>query len=100
MDLCKTKLMKAPPDDSIYSLIEIFAVCGTFIVAVWKWIDSYFKSKKESNQSFIENIVSITLERGLKEFKSEFNDFKTNTNVQMTKFNDTVNNIYRDMNKK
>lgn len=95
----KIYIMKAPPDDSVYAMIEIFAVCGSFIFAAWKWIDSYFKSKKEINQAFVENIVSITLDRGLKEFKSEFNDFRNDTKKQMEKFNETVNNIYRDMSK-
>lgn len=99
MALQRINIMKPPPDDSIYGLIEILAGCGTFIVATWKWIDSYFKSKKEINQAFVENIVNITLASGLKEFKSEFNEFRVNTEKQMTKFNDTVNNIYRDMSK-
>lgn len=100
MDLQRNRIMtQPPPDNSIYSLIETAIVCGTFLFAAWRWIDSYFKSKKDNNQAFIESIVNVTLASGLKEFKTEFQEFRANTEKQMNKFNDTVNNIYRDMSK-
>lgn len=99
MDTLRTKQMQAPPDTSIYSLVEIIIICGTFITVCWKWIDEFFKSKKENNQKFIESVVEATMASCLKDFKSEFHEFRVTTERQMGKFNDTVNNIYRDMSK-
>lgn len=93
-------MTQPPPDTSVYSLIEIAMVCGTFITVCWKWVDSYFKSKKDNNQDFIENVVKATMTASLQEFKTEFQAFRVNTEHQMSKFNDTVTNIYRDMSKK
>lgn len=100
MDYIKTKNMPQPTDTSIYSLIEIFIVCATFITVCWKWTDEYFKSKKDNNQKFIENVVEATMASCLRDFKTEFHEFRLNTEKQMSQFNSTVNNIYRDMSKK
>lgn len=90
-------MTQPPPDNSFYSLIEILIVCATFITVCWKWTDEYFKSKKDNNQKFIESVVEATMTSCLKDFKTEFHEFRTNTEKQMNKFNDTVTNIYKDM---
>lgn len=92
--------MTKPSDDSIYSLIEIVAICGTFITVCWKWIEESFKSKRDNNQKFIESVVEATMTTCLRDFKNEFHEFRLNTEKQMDKFNDTVTGIYRDMSKK
>lgn len=64
-----------PPDTSLYSLIEIFFVCATFITVCWKWIDSYFRSQKENKQEFIQNVVIATVKATL---DSELKGIKEN----------------------
>lgn len=59
MDFTKIKKMQQPTDTSLYSLIEIFIVCATFITVCWKWTDSYFKSKSQDKEEFIIKIADV-----------------------------------------
>lgn len=88
-----------PPDNSLYSLFEIFMVCGTFLTVCWRWIDKVFESKKNEKKEFIEHVVTATMEGCLKDFRTDFNDFRSKTDASMAKFNDTVAAIYKDMRK-
>jgi len=69
----QTNRMKAPPDDSIYALIEIFGICGTFLLVCWRWIDQSFKSKRDNNQDFIKSVVVATMESCLKDVNEKIN---------------------------
>lgn len=75
MNLKRMTANPLPPDTSLYSLIEIFFVCATFITVCWKWIDSYFKSLKESKQEFIQSVVVATVRATL---ESELKGVKEN----------------------
>lgn len=100
MAFTRIKYMQPPPDTSVYSLIEIIAICGTFLTVCWRWIDKVFESKKNEKKEFIEQVVTSTMEGCLKDFRGDFNRFVESTENKMTKFNDTVTAIYKDMNHK
>lgn len=61
MGLSKVKIGTMPPatNNALYSLIEIFIICGTFITVCWKWTDSYFKNKSQEKEEFIIKIADV-----------------------------------------
>ncbi len=94
----RIEIMTPPTQEAIdlTKIIEFMVGAVTFIVAFWKYIDSHFAAQKRDKQEFIVSVVKATMDSCLAEFKSDFHEFKQQTNTQMVKFNDTVVKIYQD----
>jgi hypothetical protein len=89
-----------PTDGStLYGLIGIAIGCGTMLVLGWKFINEYFKDKKDNNQAFVERVVASTVTTILADFKADFHQFREATNIMQKEFNLTVLNIYKEMKK-
>lgn len=90
-----------PPQDqsTIYGLIGIAIGCVTVLILGWKFINEYFTDKKDNNQAFVERVVASTVATILNDFKTEFHQFREQTNAMQKEFNTTVLNIYKEMKK-
>lgn len=87
------------PDFDLTKVFEYLIASVSFIYGWGKVIDAYFKSKKESKQQFIEDVVKSTIASVLGDFKSEFNEFKKTTESKIDQFNSTVRDIYKEVRK-
>lgn len=99
MDI-KVRMTNLPkPASDITEIIQWFIGATMFCISWIYFVNRYFKSKSEEKREFIQNVVKSTIESCLLEFKSDFHEFRINTERQMTDFNKTVTSIYRDMKK-
>lgn len=86
-------------NSTLYGLLGIAIGCGTILILGWKFINDYFKDKKDNNQAFVERVVTSTVATILNDFKAEFHQFREQTNLMQKEFNQTVLNIYKEMRK-
>lgn len=97
------KLAVIPPNNvPDFDLTKVFGYLIASITVLWTWgklVDSYFKSKKENKQQFIEDVVKSTISSVMGDFKSEFHEFKKITEGKMDEFNSTVRDIYKEVRK-
>lgn len=87
------------PDFDLTRVFEWLIGSLTFVATMWKLIDKYFQSKKESKQEFIKAVVTSTIASVLGDFKSEFHEFKKTTESKIDEFNLTVRDIYKEVRK-
>lgn len=78
---------------------KVVAYCITFIVGLFKGVDSYFAHKKRTKQEFIVGVVKATMDSCLSDFKQDFHEFKVETKSQIADFNKTVIKIYAEVKK-
>lgn len=66
MEFSKTNIMTEPTSTFDWAtLIEVFTPCITILIAFFKYVDAYFKSKKEEKAEFIEKIAEASVNKTL-----------------------------------
>lgn len=111
MNRSRTEMAQLLPEPINWTSLGTWAISVTgLLIAFFGFTNKHFKDKaaerdayaaaqKQEKQDFITSVVKTAMESCLLEFKTDFHEFRTNTEKQMTKFNDTVTSIYRDMKK-
>lgn len=62
----RTMTQPTPPsNDSLYQLLTVLTFVGGFITVTFKWINSYFASKKLEKESFIKMVVETAMQSSL-----------------------------------
>jgi hypothetical protein len=66
MKFSRINIMTEPiPTFDWSTLIEVFTPCITILIAFFKYVDVYFKSKKEEKAEFIEKIAEASVNKTL-----------------------------------
>lgn len=76
MAILRTKTMVQPTptsNDSLYQLLTVASIVIGIVAVFWRWIDSYFKSKKETNETFINRVVETAMTRCLEDVNGKIN---------------------------
>lgn len=98
MTFLKNRTLNTTPSDlDLTKIIEVALGIFGFLIAFFKYVDAYFKSKKTEKQEFIENVVKATIESSLSEYRNEFSQFKNKMEGEIHTFNNTVTDIYKEM---
>lgn len=87
------------PEFDPNKLLEWLISAGTIITIFWKLVDSYYASKRRNNQEFIERVVKATMDSCLTDIKADIHEFKTEMKAEVTRFNVTVLDIYKEIRK-
>jgi len=69
----KIRMITSPTPTDWTGLGIIWGICGTIITVAFKWIDSYFKSKKTESEIFINRVVETAMTRCLEDVNSKIN---------------------------
>lgn len=70
------KRMATPPNPNATDwtfLGVIWGICGTIITIMFKWIDSFFSSRKTEREAFIRAVVSEAMSTALKDVNDKVN---------------------------
>ncbi len=73
MDFTKIKTMTPPTPTDWTGLGIIWGICASVITVCFKWIDSYFASKKTESETFINRVVETAMIRCLEDVNSKIN---------------------------
>lgn len=87
------------PDFDLTKIFEWLIASVTVITTIFKMTDAYFANKKRDKQEFIERVVKAAMDSCLSELKQDIHEFKAEMKLEVTKFNNTVIDIYREVKK-
>lgn len=62
-----------PSNDALYQLLTVLAVVAGLVSIMFKWINSYFASKKLEKEGFIRQVVETAMHGSLSDVNEKIN---------------------------